>query len=56
MEACFARGGGPQASVPCFGLLPLVGRSCVATSVLALALRTRLLASSVEPAHNLGRF
>ena len=31
LEACFARGGGLQASVSCYGLLPLVGRSCVAT-------------------------
>ena len=51
LKTCFARGGAPQASVSCFGLLPLVGRSCVATSVLPLALRMRLLASSVEPAH-----
>ena len=55
MVACFARGGGPQASVSCFGLLALVGRSCVATSVLPLAHRMRLLASSVEPAHDPGR-
>ena len=50
-------GEAPQARVSRIGLLPHFARSCVAVSgVLPLALRMRLIASPVEPAHDPGRF